>query len=456
MQHSVTEMGRAVRRRLERVVHKSRDKDYARRALAILHLWESEGNVAQAADRVRAARSSVYRWQSSFETYGEEGLCPQPRGRSDWKANDEVLSLLETIVGEDPRELGYLRSRWSSELLSLELARRSRVEVHATTVRRWLARLEYRYRRARPTLHRRDPRKAQRLQAIEAALAEEDPYTEVFFADEVDVDLNPRIGSAWMRRGEQTAVPTPGQNEKHYIAGALHAHTGRLVWVEHPRKNSVLFVKLLEQLRSHYRRANRIVLILDNYRIHKSQLVERWLENNPKFQLLFQPSYHPWVNVIERLWKAMHDTVTRTARAHRRCTSPSSPRHHLLFTAFALSVTVGLLSGPMRSYPVREVRCSSPLGADLGGSRTKELWRWRDIWPGDRLVFHQILPIPREPGQARHSALPARNTQVLCQRPRTAMLSRMRGILFLPPRARTPAALIRSGPDRCAAREYRR
>ena len=88
----------------------------------------------------------------------------------------------------------------------------------------------------------------------------------MFFADEVDVDLNPRIGSAWMRRGEQTAVPTPGQNEKHYIAGALHAHTGRLVWVEHPRKNSVLFVKLLEQLRSHYRRANRIVLILDNYR----------------------------------------------------------------------------------------------------------------------------------------------------------------------------------------------
>ena len=35
MPHRVTELGRAVRRRLERVVHKSRDKDYARRALAI-------------------------------------------------------------------------------------------------------------------------------------------------------------------------------------------------------------------------------------------------------------------------------------------------------------------------------------------------------------------------------------------------------------------------------------
>ena len=59
-----------------------------------------------------------------------------------------------------------------------------------------------------------------------------------------------------------------------------------------------------------YRRANKIVLILDNYRIHKSQLVERWLQDN----LLFQPVYHPWVNVIERLWKAMHDTVTRNHR----------------------------------------------------------------------------------------------------------------------------------------------
>ena len=314
MSNSVTEMSRAVRRRLERVVHKSRDKDYARRALALLHLWESEGNVAEAAHRVRAARSSVYRWESSYETYGEEGIRPQSRGRVDWKATDEVLSVLETIVGEDPGELGYLRSRWSSELLALELAQRSGVVVHATTVRRWLRRLQYGYRRARPTLHRRDPRKAERLQAIEAALCEEDPYTEVFYVDEADVDLNPCIGCGWMRRGEQTAVPTPGQNQKHYLGGALHAHTGRLVWVEHERKNSVLFVKLLEQLRSQYRRARRVVLILDNYRIHKSQMVERWLAQNGKFQLLFQPVYHPWVNVIERLCKAMHDTVTRNHR----------------------------------------------------------------------------------------------------------------------------------------------
>ena len=114
MKHSVIEMTRAVRRRLDQVVRKSREKDYAWRALPVLHLWETQGNVTEVAHRVRAARSSVYRWLSLYETYGEDGLRPQARGRSDWKANDAVLSMLKSIVKEDQRELAYLRSRWSS------------------------------------------------------------------------------------------------------------------------------------------------------------------------------------------------------------------------------------------------------------------------------------------------------------------------------------------------------
>ena len=49
----------------------------------------------------------------------------------------------------------------------------------------------------------------------------------------------------------------------------------------------------------------------------KADLVARWLANNPKFELLFQPVYYPWINQIERLWKTLHDTVTR----NHRCTS---------------------------------------------------------------------------------------------------------------------------------------
>lgn len=56
------------------------------------------------------------------------------------------------------------------------------------------------------------------------------------------------------------------------------------------------------------------MLILDNYSVHKTEAVGHWLHRNPKFELLFQPVYYPWINRIERLWKAMHDTVTRNHR----------------------------------------------------------------------------------------------------------------------------------------------
>ena len=319
MLHSVTEMRRGIRRRLRRIVQKSADKDYARRALAILRLYEMQGCVTAVAESICAARSSVQTWRSLYESYGEEGLVPQPRGRPEWKTSEAALTALAQLLDSTPHDHGYLRSRWSSELLALVLHKQIGLEVHATTVRRWLKRLRYGWRRARPTLFIRDPRKLQRLQAIAAALADTTPGTEVFYMDEADINLNPRIGHGWMLRGQQTAVPTPGKNRKTYLAGALHAHTGRVVIVEGERKNSLLFIHLLYHLKRTYRAARRIILILDNYKVHSSALTQRWLARNPKFQLRFQPAYHPWVNRIERLWKQLHDTVTRN---HRQPTLP--------------------------------------------------------------------------------------------------------------------------------------
>lgn len=309
MPHSVLNIPRPVRRRLKKLSQKPSEQ--SRRAHAILLLWETGNCVATVARVLHAARSSVQRWRALYEDFGEQGLVPLRRGRSAWKANDEVLTALLELLQSTPKEHGFLRSRWSSELLALQLRRITGVEVHATTVRRWLKELDYGYRRSRPTLCIRDPRKAERMKAIERALADEDRYTQVFYSDEADVDLNPRIGPAWMPRGTQSAIPTPGKNKKSYLAGALNARSGKVIWAEGERKNSLLFIHLLYKTKCAYRHARRIVLIVDNFVIHKSHITQRWLANNPKFELLFQPVYHPWVNKIERLWKTLHDTVTR-------------------------------------------------------------------------------------------------------------------------------------------------
>ena len=61
------------------------------------------------------------------------------------------------------------------------------------------------------------------------------------------------------------------------------------MWAEGERKDSLLFIHLLYKLKCMYRQTRRIVLIVDNFIIHKSHVTRRWLANNPKFELLFQP-----------------------------------------------------------------------------------------------------------------------------------------------------------------------
>ncbi len=77
--------------------------------------------------------------------------------------------------------------------------------------------------------------------------------------------MNPKIGADWQKKGQQKRIATPGQNEKHYLAGALHAGTGRVDYVSGTHKNSGLFISLLRKLRSTYRSAKTITLIVDNY-----------------------------------------------------------------------------------------------------------------------------------------------------------------------------------------------
>ena len=102
-----------------------------------------------------------------------------------------MLASLMGLLDSLPRAHGYLWSRWSSELLAIELHRRTGVQVHATTVRRWLKRLGFGYRRTHPTLRTRDPNKSERMEAIAATLADSGPDCEVFYVDEADIDLSP-------------------------------------------------------------------------------------------------------------------------------------------------------------------------------------------------------------------------------------------------------------------------
>ncbi|WP_067703290.1 IS630 family transposase [Erwinia sp. ErVv1] len=301
------------RRQMEKIVHKTTDKNHSRRLMAMLMLHRGE-SLSYVAKTLCAARSSVGRWINWFTLFGIEGLKSLPAGRQKKWPVEAMLRMLDLLIQRSPQDFGYLRSRWSTEMLTIGLNKLFNSTLHPGSVRRWLPGAGIVWRRAAPTLHIRDPHKEEKLAAIDEALEKNCADHPVFYEDEVDIDLNPKIGADWQKKGQQKRIPTPGKNEKHYLAGALHAGTGRVDYVSGTSKNSGLFINILRKLKSTYRSAKTITLIVDNYIIHKSKKTLKWLKDNPKFIVIYQPIYSPWINKIELLWLALHETVTRNHR----------------------------------------------------------------------------------------------------------------------------------------------
>ena len=116
-----------------------------------------------------------------------------------------------------------------------------------------------------------------------------------------------------MPKGSQLEVMTPGQNAKHYLAGALNLATGEIFHCHDARKTIALFRDLLTLLDHAYPapRMTRIYVVVDNYCIHKAKAVGQWVDSHPRFTRLWLPTYCPHAHPIERAFGDVHDQCTR-------------------------------------------------------------------------------------------------------------------------------------------------
>ncbi len=264
------------------------------------------------------SRSSVYRAQAAWRC---RTLCLAPPGPRRWGPHPLAERLRQRLafwLRHPPGAFGWMRSRWSCACLALLLAREDGLRVSAETVRRWLHQCGYVWKRASLVARDDDPGRACLLARIRQCWEGLRADEALLFADELDLDLLPKVGAQWVRRGERVEVMTPGKNQRCHLAAALDFRTGRLVHRSGARKDRFLFLDLLRALAHAYpaARFRRVYVVVDNYGIHRAGDVRRWLARHARFVLLWLPRYCPQANPIERVFGGLHDQVTRN-HGHR-------------------------------------------------------------------------------------------------------------------------------------------
>lgn len=316
MEKIVLRLPRPVKRRIQRTMKKTRDVQLYNRCRIVLLYSEGYG-CDKIAEKVGSVPATAVRVANRFLRSGEEGLLDGRNENGTAKVDLDMLQALAELLGHSPQDFNYLRPTWTQELLAIVLAEITGVQVSDRTVSRMLTSLNARWGRPRPVVNCPVSKstKNRKLRKIRKMLEDLPAGELAFYADEVDIHLNPKTGPDWMLKGVQKEVLTPGVNRKRYIAGALNAKNGDLIWVSSNRKNSDLFIALIMKLRTMYPKAKKIHLILDNYVIHSSKKTRREIAKlDGAIELHFLPPYSPKYNRIEHLWKQLHANVTRNHR----------------------------------------------------------------------------------------------------------------------------------------------
>lgn len=131
-----------------------------------------------------------------------------------------------------------------------------------------------------------------------------------YYADEFNLSWLPTLRAMWSRKGQQVMIETPGQPKKHYGIGAVNYHTGETVVLIRRRKRRREIAELLEALLDKH--PNEIIYVTwDNASTHQDDEVEAVVRGAAgQLVLLYLPTYSPWLNPIEMLWRHFRREVT--------------------------------------------------------------------------------------------------------------------------------------------------
>ena len=107
------------------------------------------------------------------------------------------------------------------------------------------------------------------------------------------------IDKTWFPKGQQRIIPTYGKHEGVKLLGIINYETGKVYCEEHSKYDAIAFRSFLVNVLEQYPNG-KIVMILDNSRVHHAKLLETFLsENAERFTLVFLPPYSPKMNIIE-------------------------------------------------------------------------------------------------------------------------------------------------------------
>jgi hypothetical protein len=181
---------------------------------------------------------------------------------------------------------------------------------------RHLQRWNLRLRSARVQQFSPDPDYDSKVQDLEMALWETRRYPDTVvtvFLDQMGFARWPDPAPDWA--GTTPVADRHGSKQGLWrTMGALNAVTGQVTSVDGYVVGREKVITCYQRLVEAYPQAERIYAIQDNWSIHKHPDVLEALKQWPQVEPVWLPTYAPWLNPIEKLWRWLKQDVLKMHR----------------------------------------------------------------------------------------------------------------------------------------------
>ena len=126
----------------------------------------------------------------------------------------------------------------------------------------------------------------------------------VFYMDEASLYRQPTQAWLWAERGRSQPRLRWGyrSNTVVRVAAALEVVEGRLIYRLAPRLCTRELARYYQPLAQAYPQCPRLCVIQDNWPNHTHPRVRRAVERLGRLELVFLPTYAPYLNPEEKLW----------------------------------------------------------------------------------------------------------------------------------------------------------
>lgn len=137
------------------------------------------------------------------------------------------------------------------------------------------------------------------------------------FMDEMGYYRWPEAGADWCAQAPDDAPLAHRQESKQKqwrIVGVMNALSGQVDYIDGYVVGRAKVIKMYQQVAETYSGAQRIFVAQDNWSIHKHEDVLAALKGLPQIEPVWLPTYAPWLNPIEKLWRWLKEDILKLHR----------------------------------------------------------------------------------------------------------------------------------------------